>query len=825
MKDTITPYRCDDVPSGALISFVDCDYYESSLNRYAGHDMCIFTFTPKMLAGSYHESVFRYTSSTGVELLVDGYATYKHNTWDYRKELIALQSYGYSYIYRVDTLEYSPQHSLVFLTYQACFPNPFRLTSWCLGFEMDYLGHTTVVETKTFLVRPVYLRERGHIRSYYQILRKGEAEQVQIPCTLWNQLVEKYYSMKIPAITTVDINSMWSHANGAIPDVEASVFSYVKTAIESRELDRLYIPSGGVGFGSRPKFEAVVQANTLVDVLDSKLNDIGIMKQICPSLGPDSDVNVVANKASMDIAVEKRIIDVRNSKVPDKKYDSYTKEFISLLLRKRGGVSAEPTDVLARQNKKVQKVRNERAKDHAVAKAKATFFLKGDPTSVKLEVVGEGSSRQTLAVSSPLRIITQFNPEQCLALSKYSYAFKDEILKHTHWYAPGWDPKTTNDKISMYMVKHPKMPMLETDLSKMDGRVSEYLRGVERAIYLGYFTKEREELTKLLDNDSRNVVRNHKANVCYKSEFERASGSALTTDANTIISAYMFYCYHRNRNVRPIDAWHMIGPKAGDDSLDYGVFEDFQRTAADLGMVVTGESIPRSHNRTVTFLSRTYKSFQGNTSSICDVGRALRKLHLSSNKVASDKCNFTNKALGYGVTDPHTPLISNLVSLAHRINPGANYDPLADHDRAYQVSLGPYPNTMGQEEMVALVSVQLGLPPDTIRTVATRIDSAGSLDDLKDIIPTRHATIPINVDMHAGLRVLKAISSGRKPINNMKAKLTIKAKVNTNRNGKNPKQKNVYKTSCKPKACDGLTTTLNGTEQGNGPDSAPAREC
>lgn len=821
MKDVITPYRNDDLPPGALVSFVDCDYYESSLNRYAGYDMCIFTFTPKQLAGSYHESVFRYTSTTSVQLLVDGYATYKHNTWDYRKELIALQSYGYSYIYRVDILNYSPQHSLVFLTHKATFINPFRITSWILGFDMDYLGVTTITETRTYLVRPVFDREKKNssFKGFYQILRKGDPDQVQIPCTLWNQLVDKYYSCKIPAITTVDINSMWSHANGSIPDVESSTFSYIKTAIESRELDRLYLPPSGVSFNDKPRYEVVVQGNTVQDFLETEKNSTGMMKQISPALSIDSDVNVVPNMAAMDIAVQKRVVDVRNDCKPDKKYDAYTREFVGLLLRKRVGISMDPSDVILRQTKKAQKVRNERAKDHVNAKPRATFFLKADPTSNKTE---EGVMN-----SSPVRIITQFNPEQCLALSKYAYSFKDQVLKHVHWYAPGWDPVKTNDNITIYLARNPKLPMLETDLSKMDGRISEYLRGVERAVYMGYFTREQAELGRLLDNDHHNLVKNYKAGVSYSSKFERASGSALTTDANTIISAYMFYSYHRNRGLRPKDAWRMIGPKAGDDSLDYGEFVDFQNTAQDLGMVVTGESIPRNMNRTVTFLSRTYQGSLSSSSSICDVGRALRKLHLSSNKIVDDITNFSNKVLGYGVTDPTTPIISNLVALAQRLAPGAIYDPNLDLERSYQTSKGPYPNSLTQEEMVAIISKQIGLPPDAIRVVAKRIDEAGSLDDLYNIIPETKTRISINTDLTAGLRDLTAISSTRKAKSNktMKAKLIIKAKVNTSKNGKSTKQKNVYKTCPKSKTCDSPKTSLNGAEQSNGFDPASTREC
>lgn len=752
MKDLITPYKNDEVPPGALISFVDCDYYEGSLCRYAGHDMCIFTFTPDKLAGTYHESLYRYTSKTTVEMVVEGYARYMHTTWDYRREIVALHSYGYSYIYRVDCLKYSPSHSLVFLTLKTTMLNPYQLTSRLAGIEMDYLERSGIVETKSYLVRTVIRKEAKLLKPAYQLLRKGEAEQVEVGCTLWNQLVDKYYSARIPAITCVDINSLWAHACGDIPDVAGYVFSFLKNALESQELKHLYMPTQGVIFAGDYS-EVVHQGKTRKDVLS--IEPKGLMSQTCPPLSPESSVNVAHNEAAVDKAIRERIVEVQNNVVPSEAYHKYADEFVGILLRSRNGVPYEPSDVQARQHRPMQRARNEKAKEHTGLQSKAQFFLKADPTQVKLD-----EKTNTLA-SQPVRVITQYNPEQCLALSRYTYAFKDSILKHLHWYAPGWTPTETNDRMKLYLSSFKSYDLLETDFSKFDGTISPFLRSIERKAYLQYFDKNTSEIESLLDNDQDNTVKNPKMGLAYRSASERGSGSALTTDGNTIICAFVSYCRHRNEDIKPRTAWSMLGPKAGDDSLDYGNFESYQKVCKDLGLKVTGFSIPRKGNRTVTFLSRTFKGSEGDMSSICDVGRAIRNLHLSSNKVASNQDNFANKVLGYEVTDPNTPIIRNLAALVRRLLPETRFDPKS-MDVSFQARSGPYPNSMSEEEMIHIISIQLGLDAGSVGLICSRIDDARNLDDLKLIVPTKLRIIPRNRDLFNGKVALQAVSRRRK---------------------------------------------------------------
>jgi hypothetical protein len=626
-----------------------------------------------------------------------------------------------------------------------------------MGVDIDLLSKGSVMETKSYLVQPIVKKvmyvKHYCLVSHYQILRKGESEQVEVTCTLWNQLVDKFYSSKTPSITCVDINSLWSHANGDIPDVPGYVFSFLKNALESGELKHLYLPSGAITFKSRIDNQVVTQGNSRLDILDN--NPVALMAQTCPALSPESDVNVVVNEAAQDKAVQERILDVRNETEPPDKYTHYLLEFRGLLLARKTGIPMDPSDVLERQNKPMQKVRNERAKQHTVKKSKASYFLKADPTQKKLD-----ESNNTLS-AAPVRLITQYTPEQCLALSRYTYAFKDEILANTHWYAPGWTPTTTNEKVQRYITNFPRHQLLETDFSKMDGRISKFLRSIERTVYLAYFESTQSELLKLLDNDYGSTVSNKNKSLKYEGRYERGSGSALTTDGNTLICAFISYCHHRNRGHNPRVSWQMLGPKAGDDSLDYGPLESYKETCKDLGMEVTGFNVPRNGKQVVTFLSRTYKGSAGGMSSICDVGRAIRKLHLSSNKIKSNEANFANKVFGYGVTDPNTPIIKNLVALVKRILPNqlepTNYDALS-----YQARQGPYPNMLCEEEMVALVSKQMGITPESVAVVMQKVDDARSLDDLKLIVPTRLKTIPRDRDLFNSSRKLTAVSSRRK---------------------------------------------------------------
>jgi hypothetical protein len=191
----------------------------------------------------------------------------------------------------------------------------------------------------------------------------------------------------------------------------------------------------------------------------------------------------------------------------------------------------------------MQKLRNDNVSFDTGVDGKAKTFLKM-----------EGSE----TVKEP-RIITQYETATCLALSAYTYAFKAQVLKQQHWYAPGWTPVQTTNKIAEYRRKagKRKLDINMTDQSRMDGHWSKFMREFEVEMYGGYFG---EEVVKLLEAEVGMPVKS-KHGLKGVTSNARGSGSAITTDANTVGLAFMTYVVHRESGCTVKESWARIGPK------------------------------------------------------------------------------------------------------------------------------------------------------------------------------------------------------------------------------------------------------------------------
>jgi hypothetical protein len=211
----------------------------------------------------------------------------------------------------------------------------------------------------------------------------------------------------------------------------------------------------------------------------------------------------------------------------------------------------------------------------------------------------------------------------------------------------------------------PEQYVLLTDLSSMDGRITQVVRDLERRILCRFYKpKYHEEVMEYHRNSyNRDVVITNKRgeSVKYNMGTARGSGSRATSLFNTYLSAIMTYCSYRRSGRDREAAWDHLGVFGGDDGLTGDLaFDTYKQVAAEFGQKATGKTVVRGEVG-VEFLSRWYTGqiWHGTPQSNADFGRALGNFHLSSLKAPQGVVAY-HKARGYLVNDAATPILGDL---------------------------------------------------------------------------------------------------------------------------------------------------------------------
>ena len=155
---------------------------------------------------------------------------------------------------------------------------------------------------------------------------------------------------------------------------------------------------------------------------------------------------------------------------------------------------------------------------------------------------------------------------QNVKLSSYTYAFKASVLQHVPWYMPTHTPAEIADAVQNLATSSTEL--VETDYSKFDGTFLRFMRVcVEFAIYKRWVHLDHlPELTTLLANEIQAPAVT-RLGIKYDPDCSRLSGSALTTDGNSIANAFVSYLAGRVAGMDDDEAWSWIGIVYGDDGL------------------------------------------------------------------------------------------------------------------------------------------------------------------------------------------------------------------------------------------------------------------
>jgi hypothetical protein len=705
-KDLTTqPCLFNPLPDDVL-ALVDVDHYVDMPNFLCDNfkPMLLYTFQPSAVSKSDGEYKYTFNGNNEALYSVSGGATYVHEVWNYNMDTLYVSKkiFGMIYnvcIYNVDRRYVDADHALVLMS-------PVKRWRGIAAMFASELMGTNL--------------ERLHVvnGSYTRMLvNRKDCLYVS------TGKINRYLSITVPIDTDEYIESV------ALTSKVGLMFAQVKSKVGEDHsgtaiLYEYHISKvGGIPAMVFPldKYVHGYQFEPRTYDPEAKRAIVSFMKPIIDgAFAPD------LTESNERQAIKGRIINVRTNTeklLVDAFFLRCVDEFTTLLLGDFEG-KLHPVDyevVYNKQNRPSQRaILHQSEYMNAIRRNKG--FLKREAYQ---------------SITDP-RIISTVNGVDKMNWSMFIYSFS-ELLKTMDWCAFGKTPLEIATRVAE-VSRHAKS-MNNTDFSRWDGHVSQGFRYLERQVMMRAFRPEYREQLWEIQQTQYGLPCVMSKGTKFDGEWERLSGSAETSDFNTLddaFTAFLAWRMTRNRSgqwTTPVEAFDSLGIYGGDDGLTPDVDPwVYAKAAKRMGQKLTIDCTNRGEVG-VTFLSRYYSPdvWYGSLDSICDIKRTLTKFHttvrMPNNILPSEK--LLDKAFAYALTDLNTPIIGCLVREAVKYLP-ANYtfQNLAGNWNArFTDVLVQYPNNYGHW---MLEFVKDALPHFDIGTFVSWTTIVRSLDELME---------------------------------------------------------------------------------------------
>lgn len=631
--------------SNASYCMVDVDYYMDMpyvLGAYPGHYM-ISTFQPSSAAYSGKEYQFTFDSESRVKYTVNGGARYPHKVWNYTSDVIVARVRSWTMLwwyittYTVDRRRIDDHHQIICLTPVMHLISPlFSLSSMLDGRVLERLD----VVVGGF-ARIDVSNSSGLVRSTAVL---GAYAETTVPVEVDDA------TASVGRTSNVHLSMAQIRTTTGITDpVKAAVLTEYHRTTTGPVPDVVMSPDESI-------FKYQVGLKDYDPTAKNKLR--AFMSPII--LGCYSPDECLANDKA---AVKGRITDVRPPEdlAMTPFLQKCMQEFVELLIPKDKYQKHYPVDleeVYERQKRPAQRALLKRA-ETAV----------GNPSDQPIQTFQKA---EAYGKPGDPRIISTIHEIDKLHYSSFSYSF-NACLRATTWYAFGLTPAEIAARVVAVCVAAIAF-ILNTDCSRMDGRVSKLLRILERMVMLAWFHPTcHKRLVELMETQQ-NKRAFTRFGVTYDTESARASGSAETADFNSMDTAFIKYCSYRKQGLSPVEAWAKIGIVGGDDGMTGDLDPDtLVSVGKSVGQVIEVVKVLRG-DPGVQMLSREFGPhvWNGDPSSMCDIKRQLSKFHTAVNflpQTVSPLHKFAVKAYSYSLSDANTPIIGELYDIVLKCFP------------------------------------------------------------------------------------------------------------------------------------------------------------
>lgn len=717
-KDTHSPEHIDPLPDRPFIKLTNVDYYlskEDWVDLFAlGHPIGIFTFLAARPCGSAHNVSWTCSENNELEMWVAGGAHYRHQLWDYNVDTVTSVTDGVQRTFMCERRFLTSEWGVVLLT-------PLSIC------------HTTRPPSYPFARRKlVVLAVTGETQAEFgrsgSLTKKTVAAvtvQGHNPGT-WLSSPGLLESVFIPESCVATVMAANDAAALRLSDVAYRIGPWFNTKVGLSSASALIYSCLPVRMSDRPPIWTEAEAAMTFVAPASTPDDAAVDPRAGGrTLTPPVLEGAVApaKSRSNDIwCVNQRIEAIRNTKPIPREYSSFVEEFVTRISTVLTAFT--PDMVNERQSKPAQRAGN------AQVAAVAAGEMKADVEAfLKSELYNEPKDP---------RNISTLPPEHRLRYSAYTLALADH-LKLCPWYAFGLDPKQTGEAVRALATHRSKL--VETDFSRFDGTHSKDLYRVELDLLLRCFPSDKDEVTRLHSAMTEAKAKT-KTGVRYEIQGTRLSGSADTSVMNTVVNALIAYVVNRVSGLSPDAAYDNLGLYAGDDGItpcnDVALYVE---VVEKFGMKI--KPLQREVGHPVSFLGRYYPRPLDSGDSVADLLRQLPKLSATTDRSAKPEVVLYNKARGFAITDPKTPVLRAWTKMIFRIT-GKQRE--RKDLQSYAAALGvQYECSLAEEVLMEEASRQLGIPVKDIHAYESALGRVQSLSEIPQLDCRAPDFSPVNL--------------------------------------------------------------------------------
>jgi hypothetical protein len=642
-KDLTSEFQDDEIELNDCLIFIDVDFH-CDMNRYLQlfKPMLLYTLVPEKAA--YQDQEHSYTIDNDViKYFVRGGGQYQHKVWDYSGDTITIldkDNHLLTFHLSQHKIEGSPNRRIISILPASMVFSPAWMT---MPFSHMGLKRKRITQNG---VNILY----DNVEQLLSLSKNGSAQEITISPRLFRAIKHRLETKTGDGPTIGDIENFLFSERKALKYAEGIEIDNIK--VEASLLHEMYnIPLDYIpNVTATNQIKTFYQPTAPLVTVDPKDPTLLLTTPLVtnPALFPAKSLN------SEVAAIQGRVMRVMNHTKPPREYQLFAKEFVKRLIpTSHCGVPWNLDQVIALQNKPLQRGRTTRV----------------------IHELGLGNKNQLKSFNkmeayngtNDPRIITTMSPHITIQMSAFTYPFKDDILKKQKWFGPGKTPTQSINRIQQVVVDGAIM----TDYSRFDGSISSWLyNNIVRNAYMSWIEPNSSPLFLRYFKQVFQTTGTTQSGLKYETGPGTRSGSPITTDANTMINAFITFASLRQMGYSIEDAWSNLGIYAGDDGLNnliYGLDEQIRKTSSLLGLKV--EMTTAFENEEINYLGRIFPHPLSCKSSYQDIKRTLPKLHVTSRKPMSREQAAVNRAHGYIVTDSMTPLIANWCYRVVELNP------------------------------------------------------------------------------------------------------------------------------------------------------------
>jgi hypothetical protein len=652
----------DDVMVDPLVTYVDVDYhvpdFEGRLaNNFQPH--LLYTMLPTAAGAADRDESFCFLEDGRISVRVAGGGSYTHHLWDYSGDSLVCTSWYFGMpvwtaVYKVEKRHLLPHRALVMLT-------PVARWFGYVGLLARVIYHGSTLQRFCPVEgNHVRIDVRNADRHYVSLSQVGQYTSQDIPISEFNTICVAR-SVTDPKYFNIHTACSWmkSTVTHDTRPAGAIVYSYL---VDNPRRANVFVTK----YEPAPAKEYT--ANTAGCVEEKPLLN-SFMSPL------DGNIYVPTNHPLTSTwAVKERVVELQSRQAEQIAPHAAEKlnDFVRYIAP--DNVVLQPMEaesVWIKQDRPTQ----QRILAIAASEGHADAEFARIPTFVKKEVYPDPKDP---------RVISTVPGAAKLELSGLTMALT-LYLKTFLWYA------FTFPRVICQHIAHSAAGAafgIEIDVSRMDGNTKRIPRThVHIPVYMRLFRNFRNMVSLYFSAIlHRTGVIN--GDQFYKTLLSVLSGGSGTSTDNTLNGVALSYLAMRflgmdhEQATAALDKF-MFG---GDDAIGFfhsnyerdAVLKAYQAAGNVLGYPLKIRIVERGGF--ISFLGRYYCPWDGDTSSVSDIQRQVRKLHLTVGHPDPIQ-KAVEKAKAFVLTDRNTPILGAWATMVLEKHGAANADALADKDK------------------------------------------------------------------------------------------------------------------------------------------------